>query len=157
MPRPAVGCIALAVAWAVVVAVGRGLALDDPAWYQALRKPAFQPPLWLYHVAWPLLLCLAAAAAVVAASALAADRRDRVRLAFLYLLNGVLNIGWAWLYFRCQRPDWAMLEWWGLLASVGGMIWAASRTSRAAAGLLAPYLAWILFAGAVNWSTVRLN
>lgn len=131
--------------------------MRNDAWYQALRKPDLQPPDWVFSVVWPLLLCLGAAAAVIAASSPLADRRFRWHLAAVYLLNGLLNLSWSYLFFRCERPDWALMELPFLWASVAGMIWVASRVSRTAAWLLVPYLAWISFAGWINWQLVELN
>jgi tryptophan-rich sensory protein len=157
MPRPSFRSIVFAVFWAAGIAVGTSAMMQDDAWYQALRKPALQPPDWVFSVVWPLLLCLGAAAAVAAASSTLADRRLRRHIVAGYLVNGILNLLWSYLFFRCQRPDWALLELPFLWVSVAGMIRVASRAGRIPAWLLVPYLAWITFAGWINWSIVQLN
>jgi tryptophan-rich sensory protein len=75
----------------------------------------------------------------------------------LFALNGFLNLLWSLLYFRLRRPDWALIEVGLLWLSVLLLIVVLGRYSRTAAWLLAPYLAWITFAGALNWGTVQLN
>jgi hypothetical protein len=61
------------------------------------------------------------------------------------------------LYFRLQRPDWALMEVGLLWLSVLLLMVVTGRYSRKASLLLAPYLVWIAFAGALNAATVRLN
>jgi tryptophan-rich sensory protein len=61
------------------------------------------------------------------------------------------------IFFRLQRPDWAMAELVLLWLSVAALISVSSRHSRLAALLLLPYLAWVSIAGLLNWEVVRLN
>ncbi len=56
-----------------------------------------------------------------------------------------------------KRPDWALLEVVALWLSVALLIVVSGRRDRAAGWLLVPYLAWVAFAGVLNWSVVRLN
>ena len=75
----------------------------------------------------------------------------------LFALNGFLNISWSILFFRFQRPDWAFVEVALLWLSILAMILYCGRFSRTAALLLVPYLAWVSFAGSLNWAVVQLN
>jgi tryptophan-rich sensory protein len=81
----------------------------------------------------------------------------RRNVALLFGLNAVLNILWSALYFKLQRPDWALMEvvflWLSILALIVGL-W---RVSRWASALLLPYLVWVGIAAALNWETVQLN
>jgi tryptophan-rich sensory protein len=56
-----------------------------------------------------------------------------------------------------QRPDWAFIELILLWLSILVLIIYCVRFSRSAAALLVPYLAWVSFAGALNWAVVDLN
>jgi len=142
------------VAAAAVAALGGILTrLDD--WYYALEKPAWKPPDWLFGPAWTTIFVLAALAAADGwRSSAAAGRR---RLLVLFALNAVLNVAWSALFFQLRRPDWALLEVGFLWLSIVLLIVALSRTSARAAWLLAPYLAWVSFAAAVNFAIVRQN
>jgi translocator protein len=69
----------------------------------------------------------------------------------------VLNVAWSVLFFRRQRPDWALLEvpllWLSVLALIV-LLWPRSRTASL---LLIPYLAWVSFAAFLNYTIVQLN
>jgi tryptophan-rich sensory protein len=73
------------------------------------------------------------------------------------LLNALLNVVWSVLFFKAQRPDWALVEIALLTASVLWLISACAEVDRLAARLLLPYLAWVLFAATVNAGVLRLN
>ena len=75
----------------------------------------------------------------------------------LFAVNGVLNAGWSILFFALRRPDWALVEVFLLWLSIVALILGIRRHSRTAALLLIPYLAWVSFAGILNWTIVSLN
>lgn len=161
-----------AYAVAAVVAVGvagvGGLATDLGPWYRGLVQPAWKPPDVVFGPVWTLLYTLTAwagarawwharaAAPAVEASAQAGRRRQR-RLLLGFLLNALLNVLWSVLFFKAQRPDWALVEIALLTASVLWLISACAEVDRLAARLLLPYLAWVLFAATVNAGVLRLN
>lgn len=87
---------------------------------------------------------------------MAADAGRR-RVLAAYALNALLNISWSLLFFTVQRPDWALAEVAALWLSVVLLIVVSGRRDRSAGWLLVPYLAWVAFAGVLNWSVVRLN
>jgi translocator protein len=64
---------------------------------------------------------------------------------------------WSALFFRLQRPDWALIEVVFLWLSVLVLIVVFSRYAKLASWLLVPYLAWVSFAAFLNWEVVRLN
>jgi translocator protein len=73
------------------------------------------------------------------------------------VLNAFVNVLWSLLFFRLQRPDWALAEVGFLWASIVLLIVVFSRWSRAAGWLLVPYLLWVSFASFLNWTIVQLN
>ncbi|GAN77246.1 TspO/MBR family protein [Acidisphaera rubrifaciens] len=145
-----------AVAWAVVVAVAGGLLTEIGPWYRRLRKPSWQPPDWAFGPAWTLIFLLAAAAAVLAWNG-APEGAAHLRVVVLYVVNGVLNVGWSLFFFRLRRPDLALVEVVALWLSILAMVIGVAPLSGLAALLLAPYLAWVTFAAALNRAVVRLN
>jgi len=148
--------ILVAFGGALVVAVVGGLMTEVGPWYESLRFPRLRPPNWLFGPAWTLIFALTAAAGVIAWNA-GPDGAWRRTLIALFALNGLLNVAWSPLFFKLRRPDWALIElipfWFSILALV---LYVAPH-SRQAAGLLAPYLAWVTFAGWLNWRMVQLN
>ena len=69
----------------------------------------------------------------------------------------VLNVGWSWIFFGLHRPGWAMIELVVLWVAILLTTWAFFRRSWVAGWLMVPYLAWVSFAGALNFAIWRLN
>ncbi len=145
-----------AAAVAVVVAVLGSSMTDIGPWYQGLKKPAWQPPDWLFGPAWTLIF---ACAAVSAALAWRDAPTDEIRewVIALFAANGTLNVLWSILFFQVKRPDWALVEVVFLWLSVLLPFLVFRRYSWRAAALLIPYLAWVAFAALLNWEIVQLN
>lgn len=125
-------------------------------WYRALKFPPFQPPGWAFTPAWIAIFALLAAATWEVARHEGVRRGVALALA-LYGAQLALNAGWSLLFFAMERPDaalWEILVLDGLLAA---MIWAYGRVSRRAGWMLVPYLAWLLFATAINGWIVQAN
>jgi tryptophan-rich sensory protein len=141
---------------AFAVASLGALMTDLGPWYQGLRKPAWQPPDWLFGPVWTLIFALAALSAVLAWQS-ARTRAARRWIVGLFGLNAFLNILWTMLFFRFHRPDWALLEVGLLWLSIAVLMVVLAPHSRAASWLLAPYLAWVTFAAALNLAVAELN
>lgn len=148
--------IAAAIAWAVGLCLIGGLMTPRAEWYARLNKPSWQPPGWAFGPAWTIILGLAAWSAVIAWNAAAGPAEQRGILV-LFAVNGLCHLAWSPLFFKAQRPDWALIEvvflWASLVAMVVGL-WPISVT---AAMLILPYLAWVSFAAYLNLTIVRLN
>jgi translocator protein len=144
-----------ALAAAAVAALGTSVT-DLGPWYQSLRKPSWQPPDWLFGPAWTVIFALTALAGALAWNA-APDGIARTRLLALFALNALLNVLWSELFFRLQRPGWALAEAVLLWLSVLLLVFSAGRHSRSAGWLLVPYLAWVSFAAALNLAVLHLN
>ena len=145
-----------AVAAALLVAVLGATATDIGPWYYALHKPTWQPPDWLFAPAWTLIYGLTALAGVLAWKRIG-DRRRRLRVMGLFALNAGLNVLWSELFFGLRRPDWSLLEVVPFWLSILALIVVCRLPSPTSSYVLLPYLLWVLFAGALNLATVRLN
>jgi len=149
-PVPVAALAALAVA-----ALGATVT-DLGPWYQSLQEPAWKPPDILFGPAWTIIFALAALSGVLAWQG-AGDRAAQESIIGLFSLNGFLNILWSVLFFRVKRPDWALIEVGFLWLSIALLIITLARYSKWASALQLPYLAWVAFAGLLNWAVVRLN
>jgi benzodiazapine receptor len=149
---------AVLIAGLAAVAVGAlgAAATDLGPWYRDLVKPAWQPPDWAFGPAWTVIYALGALSAATAWNA-ASDRATRQRIILLFGANALLNVLWSELFFGLHRPDWALWEVVLLWLSVLALIVATRPISRTASWLLAPYLAWVTFAGILNLTVVRIN
>lgn len=154
--RPGWKPVALAALTAILVALLGFLATDLEGWYQTLVLPSWTPPDWLFGPAWTLIYALAALAGVLAWHD-APDSNARNWILALFAVNGFLNVFWSLLFFRLQRPDWALAEVFLLWLSIVALIIGLRSISRSTTWLLLPYLAWVSFAGALNAAVVRLN
>lgn len=148
--------ILVAAAAAFGVALLGGLMTDIGPWYQALQKPAWQPPDWLFGPAWTLIFSLAALAGALAWWG-SNSRVSRQNLLLWFVVNAFFNVLWSLLFFGLKRPDWALTEVFLLWASVAVLIYVCASRSKAAALALVPYLAWVTFAAFLNAAIVRLN
>lgn len=141
---------------AIVLLVAGGLATPIGSWYHALRKPAWQPPNWLFGPAWTVILGLAAWSAAIAWRA-APDESARHAVIILFAVNAICHFAWSPLFFALRRPDWALVEvvflWGSLVALIVGL-WPISPF---AALLILPYFLWVSFAAMLNLTIVRLN
>lgn len=136
---------------------GIGAALTELGpWYFALKHPPWKPPDAAFGVIWTTIFTLCAISGWLAWQA-ADTPAWRRRVAWLFGVNALLNMLWSALYFKLQRPDWALFEvvflWLSILALVMGL-W---RLSRWASLLLITYWVWVSIAAVLNVQTVMLN
>ncbi len=147
--------VLLALCFAVAAVGGMVTVPNIPVWYAALNKPAFQPPNWVFGPAWTLLYFLMAVAAwLVWRSASAAQRRLPITW---FAVQLALNALWSPLFFGAHLVLSALVDiallWIAIVATIA-TFWLVNRT----AGLLMlPYLAWVSFAGLLNFAIWRLN
>jgi tryptophan-rich sensory protein len=68
-----------------------------------------------------------------------------------------LNAAWTPLFFGLHQPGFACAEIVWLWLTIAATLAAFRPLNRAAAWLLAPYLAWVSFAAALNFALWWLN
>jgi benzodiazapine receptor len=145
-------CLAAVAAAAAIGGYATSLGLDE--WYRALAKPAWNPPDWLFGPVWTLLYILMALAAWLVW--MRGWKAAKYALT-LFVVQLILNAAWSWLFFGWRQPGWAFVELVILLAAIIATAVAFARVKPTAAWLLAPYLAWVAFAGLLNFTIWRLN
>lgn len=124
-------------------------------WYAGLSKPPLTPPDWIFGPVWSVLyLTMAVAAWMI-------WRREGLRRAALplglFVLQLELNAAWSVLFFGLRSPGWAMLDLTLLWCAILATAFCFWYRSVAAAWLLMPYLAWVSYAGVLNFVIWRLN
>ena len=125
-------------------------------WYRDLRKPAWNPPDWVFGPAWTLILALAGWSGVSAWSN-ASSSAEQIRILALFGINIFLHVLWSPLFFNLRRPDWALIEIPFLWISIVALMFGLAPLSPASTWLLAPYLLWVAFAAFLNLKIVRMN
>jgi tryptophan-rich sensory protein len=136
-------------------AAATGALFRPGEWYSQLDKPPWRPPDWLFAPVWTALY------AMIALSGWLVWRDAGFTGAALpltvYGFQLTLNAAWTPILFGLRRPDLAMIEIVMVLASILATIVLFHPVSPTAAWLLVPYLAWVSFASALNFSIWRRN
>lgn len=128
---------------------------DANDWYVALVKPAETPPGWVFAVAWTSLYILLGLALAMIVNA----RGSRLRrpALILFAVQMVANLAWSPLFFGYHQVSMALLLLAGIFALALATTFVFARIRKAAAWLMVPYLAWLCFAGILNYKIDRLN
>lgn len=126
------------------------------AWYDlVVVKPSFTPPNWLFGPVWgALYLMMAVAAWLVWREA--GWPGVQAQWAF-WIVQLALNLGWSLLFFGLHRPGWAFAEIVLLFVAIALTLRSFRRISPLAGWLLAPYLAWVGYAGLLNYAIWYYN
>ncbi len=124
-------------------------------WYQSLKKPAWNPPSWIFGPAWTSLYTLMAVAAWLVWKRGGFGVR-RLPLS-LYFIQLALNAAWSPIFFGAHRVGWALVDIIALWIAILVTLLSFFRVSKAAGVLLVPYLAWVTFATALNFTFWRMN
>ena len=124
-------------------------------WYAQLRKPAWTPPNWLFGPVWTALyLSMAVAAWLVwRGRGFAAARLPLSLFASQLALNGL----WSILFFGLHRAGAAFAEILLLWCAIAAALVSFRRVSPPAGALMLPYLLWVTYAAALNFSVWRMN
>jgi tryptophan-rich sensory protein len=125
-------------------------------WYPTLVKPSFNPPAWVFGPVWTSLYFLMGLALF-----LVWERgRQTPGASWAMSLFGIqlgLNALWSVLFFGARSPGWALVD---ILLLWAALVWTVVlffRVRKPAGWLLAPYLAWVTFAGVLNFAIWTLN
>jgi tryptophan-rich sensory protein len=136
-------------------AIGGIASANAAEFYATLEQPSWAPPSSVFGPVWTALyLAMGVAAWLVWRERSWARARHALGL---FVLQLAVNAIWSWLFFAWHRGGLAFADIIVLIVLVVATIWQFAKIRRAAAWLLAPYLAWICFAAALNWSVWQLN
>jgi tryptophan-rich sensory protein len=140
-----------------VVAAGAlvGVANSPGSWYESLDKPPANPPSGVFGPVWTVLYAAIGAAGYLAWRATSGAARTTAMVAWSAQL--ALNLAWTPIFFGLERPGWALVEIVVMLVAIVATIVIFARSSRPAAALLVPYLAWVCFATYLTAGIVLLN
>ncbi len=122
-------------------------------WYKGLQKPTWNPPNWLFGPVWTVLyISMSVAVWMVWKTEPSAMWAFR-----LYAVQLLLNHLWSPTFFLLKRPGWAfalLVVLWSTIVATTGLFFFHSVT---AGKLMIPYLAWVSFAGALNYRIWKDN
>lgn len=121
-------------------------------WYENLNRAPWNPPNWVFPVAWSFLYsCIAFVGFKLADSA-------EPKVYYLWLVQLGLNAIWSWLFFGQQMTLIALIDIVFLLAVVCVLTLLLFKTKKCIEGyLMLPYAAWLGLAVSLNAYIVVYN
>lgn len=147
-------CVPLSVLLGFLSGRLSGSGPGDP-WFDALVKPAIYPPPATFAIVWPILYAAMGFALALVGSAWGA--RGRGLAIAMFALQFLVNLAWSPVFFGAHRIAGGLIVLALLDILVVVTIVLFWRVRKLAGALLLPYLAWILFATALNHQFLRLN
>lgn len=149
----------LIAALAIPLAVG-GLSAwvtrDAMERFAELDQPPLSPHGWVFPVVWTILFILMGVASYLVGTS-GMPGRERRNALLLYGVQLVVNFFWSIFFFNMGwylfSFFWLALLWLLVLETID-LFW---KISHSAGILLFPYLAWITFAGYLNFGIFLLN
>jgi tryptophan-rich sensory protein len=127
-----------------------------PGWYAGLAKPPFNPPGWVFAPVWTILYALMGLSAYLVYEKGAQSKEGRKAL-WVFAVQLLLNALWSIVFFGAHQILGAAVLIVVLWVMIAVTIRLFSRTSKAAAYLLVPYILWVSFATVLNISLYVLN
>lgn len=124
-------------------------------WYQSLNQPSFTPPSWVFGPVWTILYLLIAI--VGYRIAYAAQTPLKAPTLALWALQIALNTLWTPVFIGAKNLGSATIYIGLLWVTICVLIWATRQVDKPSAILLLPYLAWVSFAGVLNFAFWSLN
>jgi len=124
-------------------------------WFDALAKPSFMPPGWLFGVAWTILYILLGLALAIA---LAEPPSPRRKLGLtLFFIQLALNFAWSPIFFGLHQIGLAKIIIYLIAVLAAAAAGQFLRLRRPAGLLMIPYLTWLIFAAILNATIQNLN
>mgnify|MGYP001226979910 CR=1 FL=1 len=152
--RWALVCVPVVLTLGFLSGMAAGSGPDNP-WFASLAKPSIYPPPATFGIVWSVLYVLMGLALAIVVSARGAVGRGAALGAFAVQL--ALNLAWSPLFFAMHHISLALGLLGLLVIALIATIVLFRKVPALAAWLLLPYLAWILFAGVLNWQFLVLN
>ena len=123
-------------------------------WYRNLKLAPFQPPAWVFPVAWTILYTLMGIASVWVYQATGSLYSTPMLYYWIQLL---LNNLWSIINFKFKSLGWAFMEILVLDTMVGFTIAEFYAVDVRAGQIMLPYAAWLLIATTLSYSNWLLN
>jgi benzodiazapine receptor len=139
----------------IAAAIGAVASVQAGTFYLSLSRPEWAPPASVFGPVWTALYTLMAIAAWLVWRE-GSFSKARAALS-LFLAQLALNAVWSWLFFAWHLGAMAFVDillLWALLVATLITFW---RIRPLAGALLVPYLLWVSFAAALNYTVWKMN
>jgi len=154
-PKQMVGLLGWLAISFIASGIGAMASMRADSFYGQLVQPTWAPPSSVFGPVWTILYALMGIAAWLVWRA-GGFRANRAALT-LFLVQLAVNALWSWLFFAWHLGALAFADivlLWLLIVATLVSFW---RVRPLAGALLIPYLLWVSFAAALNFSVWQLN
>lgn len=127
----------------------------NSAWFQGLEKPGIYPPPAAFGIVWSILYVMIGVSVALVCAAWGA--RDRPVALAVFAVHFLFNLAWTPVFFGMQQITGGLIVLGGVIVTLLLTIGVFWRVRALAGILLLPYLAWVLFAAALNYQFLQLN
>lgn len=124
------------------------LTKDSIALYEALNKPLFYPPAWLFPIVWTILYLLMGLSSYLIVQS---NSSNKEKALILYSFQLLINFTWPLFFFNLQNYFLALLILIILIISVIYMLYTFKDINLKAFYLNLSYLLWLFFAFYLNF------
>jgi len=125
-------------------------------WFNSLNKPSWNPPAYIFGPVWSLLyLLMGISLWLVWKSNKHSDKKE-VAITF-FVIQLLLNFWWSLLFFKFHSPALALVDILLLVLLILFTMIQFFPISKIAFYILIPYVFWVGFATALNYSIWVLN
>lgn len=125
--------------------------------FEKVNKPNLSPPGWLFPVVWTILYILMGISSYLVLTSNNSSPEEKKQSLKIYGIQLLFNFFWSIWFFNFKLYFfafiWLIVMWLLILATIVLFF----RSSKLAAYLMIPYLAWVTFAGYLNLSIAILN
>lgn len=127
-----------------------------PSWYANLNQPSFVPPNWVFGPVWTVLYAMLG---VVLFRIWKRGFKNKANsfVFKVFLVQLFLNAIWTPIFFGMRNLGLALGVIILLWLSIAYLIYLFSKLDKMSFWFLWPYLLWVSFATALNWSFFLLN
>lgn len=136
----------------VAAAALTGMQYLPGAWYEALAKPEWTPPNWLFPPVWALLYIM-----IAVAGWRVFEKQGVGQALLVWIVSLQLNAAWSVFMFREHQIGLAAGDISALWLSIVAFIAVTWNSNRLASLLFVPYLVWVSYAAALNFAIWQLN
>lgn len=126
------------------------------AWYKTINLPLWTPSGPVMVLAWTIIFILAAFSLLIIWNKHSSEKKFHFVIG-LFVLNGILIVGWNILFFSYQQLGLAFFQALLLIANLVLLILIIWRFSPIAAFLLLPYNLYLLFSTILTFTVWVIN
>lgn len=126
------------------------------SWYQALVKPSWSPPSWVFGPVWTVLYLLIALS-FGKVFLMASQKEIPFLVAFPFALNLIFNFSFTWFQFTLKNNTLAAID---IILVLITLVWAMVAIFphlRWVTYLNIPYVLWVSFATVLQLTVTYLN